>query len=161
MIDRIQEYPPTYQDQAEELPALAREYASVAQARMAEGRRVREGLRYQGTREGSGHRPWRGGRTRMADQTSMSSRMSVPANGHNNGLVGSVTGFGQDVSALVELQAKLVAIDTKESAEKAVIPLVAHLPRRSYSFRPRSRSAWLDSRRMWREHCSSRRPRAC
>jgi ElaB/YqjD/DUF883 family membrane-anchored ribosome-binding protein len=37
MIDRIQEYQPTQQEQVEELKALALDYARMAQARLAEG----------------------------------------------------------------------------------------------------------------------------
>jgi hypothetical protein len=38
--------------------------------------------------------------------------------------VGSVAGLGNDVSTLFDLQAKLVALDAKESTQKALAPLV-------------------------------------
>jgi ElaB/YqjD/DUF883 family membrane-anchored ribosome-binding protein len=37
MIDRIQEYQPSHEEQVEELKALALDYANRAQARLAEG----------------------------------------------------------------------------------------------------------------------------
>jgi ElaB/YqjD/DUF883 family membrane-anchored ribosome-binding protein len=37
MIDRIQEYQPSHEEQVEELKALALDYARLAQARLAEG----------------------------------------------------------------------------------------------------------------------------
>jgi hypothetical protein len=61
----------------------------------------------------------------MADQTSVRPRSEQQANGHGEGIVGEVTGLGQDVATLLELQARLAAIDAKESTGKAVFPLVA------------------------------------
>jgi len=37
--------------------------------------------------------------------------------------VGSVAGLGNDIATLAELQAKLVALDFKESTSKAIVPL--------------------------------------
>jgi hypothetical protein len=56
----------------------------------------------------------------MASQTSVSDAKS---NGRGEGVVGSIAGFGDDVSSLIELQAKLLAIDTRETASRAVVPL--------------------------------------
>jgi len=41
--------------------------------------------------------------------------------------VGSVAGLGHDVATLLDLQARLVALDAKESTQKAVTPLVTVL----------------------------------
>ena len=54
----------------------------------------------------------------MADQASVKG-----GDGRSNGVVGSVTELGNDVATLAELQAKLAALDFKESAELAVLPL--------------------------------------
>ncbi len=54
----------------------------------------------------------------MADQTSVKS-----GDGRSNGVVGSITELGNDVATLAELQAKLAALDFKESVEHAVLPL--------------------------------------
>jgi len=56
----------------------------------------------------------------MADQASVNSGR---ANGSGEGVVGSIAGFGNDVATLAELQAKLIALDLKESAAKATLPL--------------------------------------
>jgi uncharacterized membrane protein YqjE len=50
----------------------------------------------------------------------------VSRNGHGNGngVVGNIAGLGSDVASLVELQAKLAALDMKESVERVVLPLV-------------------------------------
>jgi len=55
----------------------------------------------------------------MADQTTLN------ATHHNEGVVGRVAGFGNDVFTLGELQAKLAAADLKECVEHAVTPLIA------------------------------------
>lgn len=54
----------------------------------------------------------------MADQASVKS-----GDGRSNGVVGSVAELGNDVATLAELQAQLAALDFKESAELAVLPL--------------------------------------
>jgi len=43
----------------------------------------------------------------------------------NEGVVGRLTGFGNDVFTLGELQAKLAAADLKECVDHAVTPLIA------------------------------------
>jgi len=44
--------------------------------------------------------------------------------GQPEGVVGNIAEFGNDVATLVELQAKLAALDFKESATRAIVPLV-------------------------------------
>lgn len=60
----------------------------------------------------------------MADQASVSSGAGYSGNG-NGGVVGSIADFGNDVATLVELQAKLAALDMKESVRMTVPPLAA------------------------------------
>jgi hypothetical protein len=55
----------------------------------------------------------------MDDQASLKKDNGL----RTNGVLGSLSEFGNDVATLVELQAKLAAIDFKESAERATIPL--------------------------------------
>ena len=50
-------------------------------------------------------------------------------NGNTNGspekqVVGGIAEFGNDIATLVELQAKLAMADLKESAERALVPMV-------------------------------------
>ena len=52
------------------------------------------------------------------------------SNGTNNHaspltVVGNIADFGNDIATLVELQAKLAALDAKECAARAKIPLIA------------------------------------
>ncbi len=61
----------------------------------------------------------------MADQASLRGG-SVQANGNgsrSNGVLGSLTEFGNDVATLAELQAKLAALDFQESSARAKLPL--------------------------------------
>jgi len=44
-------------------------------------------------------------------------------NGNGVGVVGSITDFGNDVTTLIELQAKLTALDLKESKDHLIFPL--------------------------------------
>lgn len=46
------------------------------------------------------------------------------SNGSGPGVVGSIAVFGNDVASLIELQAKLAALDVKESTGRAVVPVV-------------------------------------
>lgn len=57
----------------------------------------------------------------MDDQTSIKD-----ARGHsgNGSVVGSVAGFGNDVAGLIELQAKLAALDLREAVQQGRLPLV-------------------------------------
>ena len=65
----------------------------------------------------------------MVDQASV--RKAAPAgsqsnNGVGNGsVVGSLADLGNDVATLVELQAKLMAVDFKASASRAAVPMSA------------------------------------
>jgi hypothetical protein len=61
----------------------------------------------------------------MADQASVKPRARPSADGHGDGIVGEVAGLGDDIATLAELQARLAALDARESGRKAVIPLVA------------------------------------
>jgi len=45
-------------------------------------------------------------------------------NGSSESVVGSIAGFGNDVANLAELQLRLAALDFKESAGRARLPLV-------------------------------------
>src|SRR5690349_5041095 len=55
----------------------------------------------------------------MDDQTAVK-----PQNGsRTNGVLGSLTEFGNDVATLAELQLKLAELDAKQAAERAIIPL--------------------------------------
>jgi uncharacterized membrane protein YqjE len=57
----------------------------------------------------------------MDDQATMSSRSNGNANGES--VLGGIAGFSSDVMSLAELQAKLAALDLKESAARAAVPL--------------------------------------
>ncbi len=66
----------------------------------------------------------------MADQATV--KGTVPpthrgghggANGDGPGVVGSIADFGNDMATLFELQAKLAALDLKESKDRALFPL--------------------------------------
>ena len=59
----------------------------------------------------------------MADQASVKGGIAK-SNGTGEGVVGSIAEFGNDIATLAELQAKLAALDFKESAERATLPLV-------------------------------------
>jgi hypothetical protein len=63
----------------------------------------------------------------MADQASVRSRAGGPVrgNGHEEGIVEEVTGLGNDIATLLELQAKLAALDAKETTRKALVPVAA------------------------------------
>lgn len=56
----------------------------------------------------------------MADQAPVRNNGDVSG----EGVVGSITGFTNDVFSLVELQAKLAAVDLKESSLRALYPSV-------------------------------------
>lgn len=43
--------------------------------------------------------------------------------GNGPGVVGSIADFGNDVATLIELQAKLAALDLKECKDRALLPL--------------------------------------
>lgn len=60
---------------------------------------------------------------------SAAGRVESPAtNGHPvNGFVGGIADFASNVTTLAELQARLTALDLKESTERAAWPLVAIL----------------------------------
>jgi hypothetical protein len=70
----------------------------------------------------------------MADQTSVRG-VGYPGkrpnpggsqrdSGNGNGtIVGSIADFGNDVATLVELQARLASVDTRESVARATVPL--------------------------------------
>ncbi len=61
----------------------------------------------------------------MADQATLKgSARAGHTNGSAPGVVGSITEFGNDVFTLVELQAKLAAIDAKESKDRALLPII-------------------------------------
>ncbi len=45
-------------------------------------------------------------------------------NGNSGGVVGGIAEFGNDVATLAELQAKLAALDMKDSYERAFVPVV-------------------------------------
>ncbi len=55
----------------------------------------------------------------MVDQASMNNRFTEEA---PEGVVGSLTEFGNDIATLIELQTKLAMIDLKESSAKAMVP---------------------------------------
>lgn len=65
----------------------------------------------------------------MADQATVRSTV-YPAdrgsqgNGNGIGVVGSIADFGNDVATLIELQAKLAALDAKECVASATFPVV-------------------------------------
>ncbi|AGA25401.1 phage holin family protein [Singulisphaera acidiphila] len=56
----------------------------------------------------------------MDDQTKVKNGST---NGSAENMVGSIAGFGNDVATLAELQLKLAALDFKETAGRALIPL--------------------------------------
>ncbi len=61
----------------------------------------------------------------MADQASVRGGEDIRTNGvPPEGVVGGITEFGNDLMTLAELQAKLAALDFKESVERAVVPLM-------------------------------------
>jgi uncharacterized membrane protein YqjE len=67
----------------------------------------------------------------MADQATVKGSVSptyqsgnVATNGNGPGVVGSIADFGNDVATLIELQAKLAALDLKECKTRAVVPLI-------------------------------------
>ena len=55
----------------------------------------------------------------MVDQASMNNRFTEEA---PEGVVGSLTEFGNDIATLIELQTKLAMLDLKESSAKAMVP---------------------------------------
>lgn len=55
----------------------------------------------------------------MDDQASVKQRNGPSS----NGVLGSLTGFGNDVASLADLQLKLAALDAKSTAERAALPL--------------------------------------
>jgi len=57
----------------------------------------------------------------MDDQASMKAGRGHSGNGS---VVGSVAGFGNDVASLIELQAKLAALDLNEAVRQGTLPLV-------------------------------------
>jgi len=44
-------------------------------------------------------------------------------NGQGNGVIGSIADLGNDITTLAELQAKLAALDLKDCADRAIMPL--------------------------------------
>jgi hypothetical protein len=62
----------------------------------------------------------------MADQATLNTGngRGVPINAPAEALVGGVADFGNDLATLGELQAKLIAIDLKEAAGRATMPLI-------------------------------------
>lgn len=46
------------------------------------------------------------------------------ANGNTGSVVGGIAEFGNDVATLAELQAKLAALDLKDSYERALVPIL-------------------------------------
>jgi hypothetical protein len=58
----------------------------------------------------------------MDHQASVSKRQALLQANGSTGFVGNLADFGSDVATLVELQAKLAAIDIKEAAGKAAVP---------------------------------------
>jgi hypothetical protein len=62
----------------------------------------------------------------MADQETVRGDIARP-NGSPEGVVSGIAEFGNDVATLAELQAKLAAIDFRESAARATVPLVLTL----------------------------------
>jgi hypothetical protein len=62
----------------------------------------------------------------MADQASVKGGVAR-TNGSAEGVVGTIAELGNDMATLAELQAKLAAVDFKESSERAVVPLVVAL----------------------------------
>lgn len=49
------------------------------------------------------------------------------SNGHSEGVVGGLAGFGSDLATLAEFQAKLAALDMKDSVQQAGRPLAVAL----------------------------------
>lgn len=62
----------------------------------------------------------------MVDQASVRNA-NTPGQTNGQGVVGSITTFGNDVFTLAELQAKLAVVDLKDSADRVVVPLIAVL----------------------------------
>ncbi|HWE37593.1 MAG TPA: phage holin family protein [Isosphaeraceae bacterium] len=62
----------------------------------------------------------------MADQATVNvgNGRGVPINAPTEAVVGGVADFGNDLATLVELQAKLIAIDLKVAVDRATMPLV-------------------------------------
>jgi len=63
----------------------------------------------------------------MAAQASVRGGEGVQTNGPPEGVIEGIAELGNDILTLAELQAKLAAIDFKESLEHAVFPLVLTL----------------------------------
>jgi len=63
----------------------------------------------------------------MAVQASVRGGEGVQTNGPPEGVIEGIAELGNDILTLAELQAKLAAIDFKESLEHAVFPLVLTL----------------------------------
>lgn len=63
----------------------------------------------------------------MAAQASVRGGEGIQTNGPPEGVIGGIAEFGNDIMTLAELQARLAAIDFKESLEHAVVPLVLTL----------------------------------
>jgi hypothetical protein len=58
----------------------------------------------------------------MADQATVNRGNGVPINAPATAVVSNLAEFGNDFATLAELQAKLAAIDLKESAGRAAVP---------------------------------------